>query len=163
MSDSHLNKPLREPKPAERGLFWLLRSPRKTRLHIGALCDVLTAAGIDPNAWTPRELSETINRWMAGQNRAALGSTAKNPLRYFAWLLSQAVDPTAPTPRQRADKEAAVREAERAERARVAAEDKRRRESIDYDEVARILDEMKAAAAQARARARTRSRLRSSH
>lgn len=143
----------RLPKPAERGLFWLLRSANHSPIHIGALCDVLSAARIDPSAWTPRDLTDALDQWLAEHNCMPLGFTARNPLRYFAWLLSRAIDPNTLTPRQRAAAEAEQRATERAERARIAAENQRRRETTDYDEIARIIATMKAdSAAQARAR-----------
>lgn len=133
-----------------RRMPWLLRSPAGGRRHIGALCDVLAAAGIDPARWSPRQLIEAIDEWHRSAERAALGATATNPLRMLAWLLRQAIDPAAPTPAELAAERAARRRAEQLERAREAERERARVAAIDHDEVARIIAQMHVDAAAAR-------------
>lgn len=125
-----------------RRMPWLLRSPAGGRRHIGALCDVLAAAGIDPARWSPRQLVEAIDEWHRTTARPALGAAATNPLRLLAWQLRQAIDPTAPTPAELAAERGARRRAEQLERAREAERERQRVEAIDHDEVARIIDKM---------------------
>lgn len=136
----------RELAVARRRLPWLLdRAGRPDRpAHIGALCDVLSGAGIDPRRWTPRELIERIDRWHQSQGRASLVGTSRVPLAYFAWQLRQAIDPAAPTPAEEVEIRRAQRDAERAELAREREAERARMAVVDEAEVARIIAQMRA-------------------
>ena len=50
-----------------RGVKWYL--PGLHQGHIGAICDAITAAGIDPTAWTARRIIEAINADTAQSGR----------------------------------------------------------------------------------------------
>jgi len=118
-------------EPTAPRMPWLLRTRTGGRRHIGALCDVLGRAGIDPSRWTPRALVDAIDAWHRQEERRTLAGGAADPLAYFAWQLRQAVDPHELTPVERsaiereqraADRAAALAEAA-AEHARLAADD----------------------------------------
>jgi hypothetical protein len=86
-------------------------------VHIGALCDVLTRAGVDTTAWTPGGLLAAID----ARNRADGWSVVdpgqqRDPLAYFAALLRRTL---ATTENVQADISRAERERE--ERAAAAA------------------------------------------
>ena len=133
----------RELEVTRRRLPWLLdRAGRPA--HIGALCDVLSNAGIDPRRWTPRELIERIDRWHQSQGRATLAGTSRAPLAYFAWQLREAIDPAAPTPAEEVEIRRAKRDAERAELARDREAEQARMAAVDDAEVARIIAQMRA-------------------
>lgn len=146
----------------QRRLPWVLRSPGSDRdRHIGALCDVLDGAGIDPARWRPRELVETIDRWHDNTGRRTLAGTARDPLRYLAWQLATAIDPAAPTPGEEFAIRQARRATERAERERERAAERERVAQIDRAEVGRIIAQMRAdAAASADAARRLQRRVR---
>lgn len=129
---------------AERRMPWLLDGRSGRRQHIGALCDVLAGAGIDPTRWTPRELVEAIDRWHQEHARPTLAGGSRDPLRYFAWQLRQAIDPAAPTPSEEVEIRRAQRAAERAQRAAERDAERARIEAIDQEEVARVIAQMRA-------------------
>ena len=132
-----------------RRLPWLLRSPAGRSRHIGALCNVLSSVGIDPHRWRPREVIEAVDRWHETTGRRTLAEAANDPLRYFAWQLSQAIDPTAPTPTEQAQIRTAQRRAEQQERLREVEAERERMANVDHEEIARIIAQMKVDAAQA--------------
>lgn len=137
-----------ERDTSPRRLPWVLRSPDRGRMrHIGALCNVLSSAGIDPRCWRPREVIEAIDRWHQSSGRRTLAADAIDPLRYLAWQLAQAIDPTAPTPSEQARMRSAEGDARRAEREREATADRERMANVDRAAVARIIAQMKADAA----------------
>lgn len=133
----------RVEKHSQRRLRWLLNTKNKP-IHIGALADTLTEAGIDPLLWTPAELIGEIDRWSLTNARTALGAMARHPLRYLRWLLSQAIPPGTLSPGQRR----AVEQEERAtERRRYAAQqeaERHRMATADQEEIERIIAQMNA-------------------
>ncbi|GAB3615441.1 hypothetical protein [Humibacter ginsengisoli] len=144
-----------------RRLPWLLRGAAGRRdRHIGALCDILTAARVDIARWRPRELIEAIDSWHHATSRATVSPDAQlNPLRYFAWQLTQ-LDHAAPTPTELAERRKAQRAAERESRAAERRAEQERITAIDQSEVSRIIAQMKldAAASSDRLRRALRSR-----
>ena len=131
-----------------RRLTWLLRGAvgRHDR-HIGALCDVLAARGVDVERWRPRELIEAIDMWHHAAGRATVPPEDQlSPLRYFAWQLAQ-LDLEQPTPAELASQRRAERAAERRRRAAERAEEQARIDTLDQSEVDRIIAQMKADAA----------------
>jgi len=129
---------------SERRMPWLLDGRHGHRQHIGALCDVLAGAGVDPTRWTPNELVRTIDKWHQDHARPTLAGGSRDPLRYFAWQLRQAIDPAAPTPSEEIEIRRAQRDAERARRDAEREAERARIEAIDHDEVARVIAQMRA-------------------
>jgi biotin operon repressor len=144
-----------------RRLPWLLRGAAGRRdRHIGSLCDILTAAGVDVARWRPRELIEAIDSWHHAASRATVPPGAQlNPLRYFAWQLEQ-LDQAAPTPTELAERRKAERAAECQRRAAERRAEQEHINAIDQAEVDRIIAQMKldAAASSDRLRRALRSR-----
>ncbi|WP_344257678.1 hypothetical protein [Agromyces humatus] len=144
---------------SRRRMPWLLNAGRKGRaVHIGALCDVLAAAGVEPTRWRPREVVETIDRWHQAQGRRTLAGESRDPLRYFAWQLRMALDPTRPTPSEEVEIRHAQRAAERAERARERDAERQRMQAVDRAEFDRISAQMRADMEAARRARRRRER-----
>lgn len=138
-----------------RRLPWLLRSAvgRQDR-HIGALCDVLAARGVDVERWSPRELIEAIDRWHHTAGRVTVPPEDQlSPLRYFAWQLAQ-LDLEQPTSAELANRRRAELAAERRRREAERAAEQERIDALDQSEVDRIIARMKAEAAEASARMR---------
>ena len=132
-------------RDAKRRMPWLLNAGRHGRaVHIGALCDVLAGAGVDPTRWKPREVIETIDRWHQAQGRRTLAGESRDPLRYFAWQLRMAVDPAAPTPTEEAEIRRAQRADERDELAREREAERQRMRADDLAEFERISAQMRA-------------------
>lgn len=67
------------------------------RSHIGAICDVLAAAGIDTDRWTGPEIAQALN--LDAQDRGWVWPTAEamtSPIGLLAWRLAQ-LDWTGPS------------------------------------------------------------------
>ena len=87
------NKPTPLPRPLatqklaaglERRLFWLAGFG-----HIGRVCDVLTATGVNASAWTPSSLANALNSFTE-QRGWATPHKISNPLAYLSFLLTAA-------------------------------------------------------------------------
>ena len=130
---------------SRRRMPWLLNAGREGRaVHIGALCDVLAGAGVDPTRWKPRELVETIDAWHESQGRRTLAGRSHDPLRYFAWQLRMAFDPARPTPSEEIEIRRSQRAAERARQANEREEQRHRMRPDDLAEFDRISAQMRA-------------------
>lgn len=122
--------------------------------HIGNLERVLRRAGVDLQLWTVDDLATTIEkRFPTARERL---HTAKEPLRYFAWMLSHTITPGETPPRveldERARRRAAEREAFHLEQEQVRA----RLAADDPQEFERITAAMRREQAEARRRAAAR-------
>ncbi len=131
----------RAERHSQRRLRWLLNTTGKP-VHIGALVDVLTDAGIDVHWWTPTDLVAEIDRWSLANSRTALGTNARHPLRYFRWLLSQAIPPGTLSPAERRAAAQLERDVERRRQDAQREADRKRMAAVDHDEVARIIAQM---------------------
>lgn len=118
--------------------------------HIGHLERVLRRAGVDLQLWTVQDLATAIERKFPSAHERL--HSAKEPLRYFAWLLGCTITPgdrpvritLHEQARQRAqERERFQRESERV-RSRLAAD--------DPNEFARITETMRAEQAEKRQR-----------
>ena len=130
---------------SRRRMPWLLDAGRKGRaVHIGALCDVLAVAGVDPARWKPRELVETIDAWHESQGRRTLAGGSRDPLRYFAWQLRMAFDPARPTPSEEIEIRRSQRAEERAQQTQKREEQRHRIRPDDLAEFDLISAQMRA-------------------
>ena len=65
------------------------------RVHIGVVCDAITAAGIDPAAWSARAITEALNadmrtrRWTWPDRIANPGAFLSSQLRRLSWTPPQ--------------------------------------------------------------------------
>lgn len=128
---------------SRRPLRWLLKT-RHNPAHIGALADILTECGIDPARWSPGELIDEVDRWSVSHARTAIGDVAAHPLRYFRWILTQAIPPGTLSPAERRAHAEQTRRAARDERERQRQREQERMAKVDQAEIQRIIDQMHA-------------------
>jgi hypothetical protein len=115
---------------------------RGGRHHIGQLDKLLRRSGIDITAWTVPELVAALDEKIPdGRVRMA---TARDPLRYFAWMVRTGLDAGALPLRVVRERQAQRRAEERAELAREREETRRRLSADDPAETARILAQLHA-------------------
>lgn len=122
-----------------RRMPWLARER-----HIGVVCDLLDRLGVVRGGWTVSGLLDAIERHVATAGvRLAAIDDQRDPVAYLSWLLRSAVPEGTLSPtavlgderRERLVRQAAQLEADRAARARIAAE---------ADSIQAIIDEMRA-------------------
>lgn len=135
----------RTPLDLRRFLSQLLMRPGQPPAHIGALCAVLEAAGIDPSVWRSWELIGAIAAWYKQTGRR-IPEQVESPLRYFAWQLAQAVPPGTLSPAQHAAlslASLAERDARLARQRAEAAAEQARIAAIDQAAVDAVLEQMR--------------------
>ena len=109
------------------------------RVHIGAICDALTAAGIDPTVWTARAITDALNAdmrargWSWPDHIANPGAFLSSRLRRRSWT------PPAPVPPQGGGSAAAS--IDQAPGPVVLTEASRARIAAARDEIRRVLTE----------------------
>lgn len=125
--------------------------------HIGQLDQLLRRAGV-AESWSLRDLAQRIgSRFPAAHEKL---HAAEDPLRYFAWMVRQTIEPGETPPTLASERRARELQAERAQIAREREAEKQRRASLSPDEFARIRAESDAAIRavdEARRRARVTS------
>jgi len=128
-----------------------------TGQHVGALCTVLQAAGLDGARWSARGLIDTMDRFVGDRGMKYPDST-QNPLGFLRWVLSAAIDPATPTPDERRAQIADERRERAIQQARQRQLEAEHAATIDHEEVARIIAASHAEiASRNRARALSRS------
>jgi hypothetical protein len=86
------------------------RLPWLARGHIGALCDVLAAHGLDEDGWTAQDVIEHLDARNRGRGLYSIpGSRQRNPLGLFRSQLQDALTTVTEPPQQRRAREARER------------------------------------------------------
>ncbi|GAB3611574.1 hypothetical protein GCM10027414_37000 [Humibacter ginsengiterrae] len=129
---------------------WLARDR-----HIGVLCDALTRAGIDPSRWSAAALIDTVTRHnVEGHVTVVHPTEQRDPIGYLVWMLRSAIEPSAETPIEAADRRRAQLRDEATKHREEAAELRARMAQDDPAEVAAIIQAMRAEAQRASDRMR---------
>lgn len=122
--------------------------------HIGQIDQMLRRAGV-AESWSLRELTQRIaTRFPAAHEKL---HAAEDPLRYFAWMIRQTIQPGETPPAIVSEKRARELQAQRAHAAREREAERQRRASLSPGEFDRIRAESDAAI-RARDEARRRER-----
>jgi hypothetical protein len=110
--------------------------------HVGTVSNFLARLHLSSHDWTAHGLLDALNRFCTETGvRMVDPQTHRDPAAYLAWLIKSATTAGVNPNRQRQAQDAERRAAERAARAEADRKEAERVAAIDWNEVARILEE----------------------